>query len=370
MRFLHAEGSRELTSRGYGAAQVVTAAAAGLALLYFLRTILIPLVVAFVLAILVDALVRSIVRRWPDAPNWVVVLLAGTIIGCSAFASIYVLAQGAGEIVEQGPALIARLEQLVEQFGRSLPVEQPLHLSTFVGQVSVPRVAGEILAGLQGIVSGLFLMIVYFGFMLASRARIGPKLHNISASSEHAATIKAGLGTIAADIETYVWVQTLTGVMLAAFSAVVMTIVGLDNALFWATVLLMLSFIPIIGVTVGSIAPALFALLQFPSLWQAAVVFGGIQIAAFIVGNLIYPRLQAETQNIDPVATILALSFWGFLWGVPGTFLAVPLTLMMMMVCTHFPSTRWVAVLLSNDGKPRFPAELPPRAPRSHEPPG
>lgn len=335
-----------------GIAQAITATAAGMALLYFLRSILIPVVVAFVLAILVDALVRSIVRRWPRAPGWAVVAIAGLIIGGSFFGAIYVIAQGAVEIVQQGPALIARLDQLVEQTGRTLGLDQELHLSTLVGQVSIPQLAGDVLSGLQGVISGLVLMLVYFGFMLASSGRIAPKVRNIAASSDRTEQIKAGMSRIATDVETYVWVQTLTGLMLAGFSGLVMGAVGLDNALFWTIVLLLLSYIPIIGVTVGSVAPALFALLQFPTIWQAAVVFGGIQIAAFIVGNLIYPRMQADTQNIDPVATILALSFWGFLWGIPGAFLAVPLTLMLMIVCVQFESTRWVAVLLSNDGRP------------------
>ncbi len=77
-------------------------------------------------------------------------------------------------------------------------------------------------------------------------------------------------------------------------------------------------------------------------------------MVSVVIGNLIYPRMQADTQNIDPVATILALSFWGFLWGIPGAFLAVPLTLILMIVLGEFESTRWVAVLLSNDGRPRF----------------
>lgn len=343
-----------MRSASAGMAQTVTATAAGMALLYFLRSILIPVVIAFVLAILVDALVRAINRRWPRTPTWGVAALAAVIIGGSAFGSIYAVAQGGVEIAQQGPALVARLEQLVAETGRSLGLEQPLRLSTLVGQISIPQIAGGVLTGLQGVVSGLFLMIVYFGFMLASRARMAPKIRNVAATSERAQAIKAGLARVAQDIETYVWVQTLTGVMLAGVAGVIMVAVGLENALFWTIVLFLLSFIPIIGVTVGSVAPALFALLQFPTLWQAAVVFGGIQVAAFVVGNLIYPRMQADTQNIDPVATILALSFWGFLWGIPGAFLAVPLTLMLMIICGEFENTRWVAVLLSNDGRPRF----------------
>ncbi len=354
-----------MKSAPVGMAQVITGTAAGMALLYFLRSILIPVVVEFVLAILVDALVRSIVRRWPKAPGWAVVAIAGAIIGASAFGAIYVVARGGVEMVQQGPALLARLEQLVAELGRGFGLEEPLRLSTLVGQISIPSIAGDVLAGLQGVVSGLFLMIVYFGFMLASRSRIAPKVRNIAATSDRAETIKAGMARIATDIETYVWVQTLTGIMLAGVSGAVMVAVGVDNALFWTIVLFLLSYIPIIGVTVGSVAPALFALLQFPTVWQAAVVFFGIQVAAFVVGNLIYPRMQADTQNIDPVATILALSFWGFLWGVPGAFLAVPLTLMLMIVCVQFENTRWVAVLLSNDGKPSAGPLREPKVPHA-----
>lgn len=341
-------------------AQVVTATAAGLALLYFLRSILIPVVIAFVLAILVDALVRSIVRRWPMAPGWAVAGAAGAIIGTAAFGSIYVLAQGGAEIVATAPAMLARLDGLVEQIGYAMGADEAIHLSNIVGRVSLPSIAGEVLQQLQGVVSGLFLMLVYFGFMLASRARIAPKVRSLAAaSSSDTMRIRAGMSKIAADIETYVWVQTLTGLMLAGVSGLLMLAVELDNALFWTVILFLLSFIPVIGVTVGSVAPALFALLQFPTYWQAGLVFGGIQVAAFVVGNLIYPRMQADTQNIDPVATILALSFWGFLWGIPGAFLAVPLTLMLMMVCAQFETSRWVAVLLSNDGGTNFHGELP-----------
>lgn len=336
-------------------AQIITGTAAGMALLYFLRGILIPVVVAFVLAILVDALVRAIVRRWPRAPGWAVVALAGAIIGISAFSALYVLAQGGAEIVEQAPALVARLDQLVAETGRLLGLDQPLHLRNLIGRISVPELAGDVLESVQDIVSGAILIIVYFGFMLASRARIVRKVINIAASSDHADAMRAGMARIATDIETYVWVQTVTGLMLASASGLVMVAVGLDNALFWAIILFLLSFIPIIGVTIGSVAPALFALLQFPTIWQAVIVFAGIQVVAVVIGNLIYPRMQAKTQNIDAVATLLALSLWSFLWGLPGAFLAVPLTLMLMMVFVQFDNTRWIAVLLSHDGEPSSP---------------
>jgi AI-2 transport protein TqsA len=339
-------------SRTIAAAQIVTGIAAGVALLHFLAPILIPFVIAFVLAVLVNALVRFIKGRWPAAPSWAVSLLAGLVVIVLASGGIFVMAQGAAQMVSQGPALIDRLDEIAVGLGRSLHLKEPLHLSAVIGRVSIADVAGFVLAGMQGLFSGLLLMVVYFGFMLAGRRRMGSKIEAAAGSSSRASAIKQTFGRIAADVEVYVWVQTITGTILTASAVLVMLAVGLNNILFWAVIFFLLTFIPNIGVTIGSIAPSLFALIQFPTVWQAITIFIVIQIAATVVGNLIYPRLQAQTQNIDPIATLLSLAFWSWLWGLPGAFLAVPLTLISMMIFAQFPSTRWVAALLSNNGEP------------------
>ena len=342
------------TSRTVATAQIITGIAAGIALLHYLASIIIPFVIAFVLAVLVNALVRFMQSRWPAAPAWAVSLLAGIVVILAASAGIFTMAQGIAQIVSQGPALIARLDGLVLTLGRSLHLQEPLRLTSIVGQVSIADVAGFLLSGMQGLFSGLLLMVVYFGFMLAGRKRIAAKVERAAGSSSRASLINSTVGRIEADIETYVWVQTITGLILTSAATAVMLAVGLENVLFWAVIFFLLTFIPNIGVTVGSVAPSLFALVQFTTVWQAITIFAVIQIVATIVGNLIYPRLQAHTQNIDPVATLLSLAFWSWLWGLPGAFLAVPMTLMSMMVFSQFGSTKWVAAMLSNDGDPVF----------------
>jgi predicted PurR-regulated permease PerM len=244
---------------------------------------------------------------------------------------------------------------------RGFAVRRTISLETLTGDINIPQLAGQFAGSVGNLVSALLLMITYFIFILAGRSSVDRKIANLSDLPGSSRPIHAALGKIASDIETYVWVQTVTGLMICTAAALVMFAVGLNNALFWTVILFLLSFIPILGVTVGSIVPALFALLQFPSWWQAAAIFGVIQVAAFVIGNLIYPRMQAETQNIDPVATLLSLAFWGWLWGLAGAFLAVPMTLIVMMICSHFPQSRWVAVLLSNDGRVSMPGGPPAR---------
>src|SRR5438034_5593486 len=179
-----------MTTRTLGAAQIITGVGAAIALLHFLASILIPFVIAFVLAVLVNALVLFIHNRWARAPSWAVSLLAGIVVIAMASGGIFVMAQGAAQIVSQGPALVARLDEIAVGIGQSLRLSEPLHLSVMVGKVSIAEVAGFILSGMQGLFSGLLLMVVYFGFMLAGRRRIGAKIENVAGSSSRAKTIK------------------------------------------------------------------------------------------------------------------------------------------------------------------------------------
>jgi predicted PurR-regulated permease PerM len=333
-------------------AMALVATVATLWLLHWLQDIITPLVVAAVLVVLVQALIRTIDNRWRWMPTWLVVTAAAVVIIVALGTALTVLVQGVSQLVSQAPPLYARIGAILLDLSAALRLDQPLRLATLLGNVSLPQLARQLLGAVQGLFSSLLLVILYFVFLLAERRKVARKVRNITNSSARSSVVMLGIDQVSQDIETYVWVQTVTGLMLAAGSGLVMVAVGLENALFWTFVLFLLSFIPILGVTVGSIAPAAFALLQFPTLWQALSIFGGIQLVAFVIGNLVYPRMQAKTQNISPIATLLSLAFWSFLWGMPGAFLSVPLTLLLMLVCAKFDSARWVAVLLSNDGTP------------------
>ena len=113
----------------------------------------------------------------------------------------------------------------------------------------------------------------------------------------------------------------------------------------------------------AGVAPPLFALAQFDGWWRAVAMLALLQIINFIVGNIVYPRLQGRNLNMDPVAILLALAFWGAIWGLPGMFLSTPLTVMAMVVLAQFKSTHWVAVMLSSDGNPLGAHRSPGRDP-------
>ena len=154
-------------------------------------------------------------------------------------------------------------------------------------------------------------------------------------------------------VEQYLWVQTITGLLIAVTSWGMMAAVGLDNAVFWAFLIFVAGYIPIVGGAIGILAPPLFALLQFPGFWQAIALLAVLQTIQFVVGNVLLPRMQGDSLNIDPVVVLLSLAFWGMVWGVAGMFLSTPLTVIAMVVCAQFDRSRWIAVLLSANGEPQ-----------------
>lgn len=121
---------------------------------------------------------------------------------------------------------------------------------------------------------------------------------------------------------------------------------------FWALLIFVLNFIPNIGSIVATILPSLLALVQFDSLTPFLIVLFGIGTIQFVIGNILEPNLMGHRLNISPLVIVLSLVLWGYLWGVPGLFLGVPMMVILIIVLYHFEDTRWV-VMLSRDGKLR-----------------
>ena len=98
------------------------------------------------------------------------------------------------------------------------------------------------------------------------------------------------------------------------------------------------------------IFPALLALVQFDTLGPFTILVLSLTAIQLTVGSVLEPMLMGSTLNMSPFAIILGLAFWATIWGIVGMFLSVPILVVVMIVCAHVPSWRWVAIVLSKDG--------------------
>ncbi len=155
------------------------------------------------------------------------------------------------------------------------------------------------------------------------------------------------VGEIAQKVRDYLWTMTLTSSITGVASGLLALVVGLDLALVWGVLNFLLNYVPLVGNVVGTIPPALYAWVQFGNWQTALLVFAGFGVLQALISNVVEPVLQGRSLSLSPVAVVVALSFWGWVWGIAGVLLAVPLTAALVIVAQHFASTEWFAALLS-----------------------
>ncbi|MCB0083127.1 MAG: AI-2E family transporter, partial [Caldilineaceae bacterium] len=151
-------------------------------------------------------------------------------------------------------------------------------------------------------------------------------------------------------IQTYITVKTIVSLITALVSFAAMILFDLDYAVVWALLIFILNFIPNIGSVVAVAFPVLMALLQFGDWTTVGALALALIIIQMINGYFIEPRMMGNQLNLSPFVVLVSLGVFGAIWGITGMFLSVPLTVILMIVFSHFDSTRPIAVLLSGDG--------------------
>jgi AI-2 transport protein TqsA len=343
-------------------AVVILAVVVAGAAMKWLGSILTPLALAIFLMILVDSLARTLKARAPFLPGWAPMPLALLVSTLAFIATAMVVAENAAGFVTQMAGYGPRLNTLIAHLASSMGIAAPPSLNDLFTQLNPAHYVAPFAQGLQGFASNAVFVLIYMGFLIASRAGFAGKAARLFPVREERADALFVFHRIRDGIERYLWIQTVLGGAIAIASWVIMALVGLDNAMFWAFLIFVAGYIPIIGGAVGMILPPVFALVQFPEPWHAGVLLGVLFLINFIVGNVFQPRMQGASLNLDPVVVLLSLAFWGAVWGVAGMFLSTPLTVTVMIVLAQFKGSQWIAVLLSGDGHPEAASREAARA--------
>lgn len=224
---------------------------------------------------------------------------------------------------------------------------------------SLAQLAGNTVSGLVG---DMVLVFIYVAFLIVSAGAFSNQLDQIFVRPVDRTRARKIGQEMRRTMEQYLWVQTALSIIATSLTYVTLLAVGLDNALFWAFVIFVLNYIPTVGSIIATVLPSLFAIVQPLASWPdwmpddsllcGVIVFIGVSIWQFLIGNFVAPRMQANSLNLSPLIVLLSLAVWGALWGPAGMFLSAPLTVMVMIVLAQVPGARWIAVLLSANGKP------------------
>jgi predicted PurR-regulated permease PerM len=310
--------------------------------------------VALILWFAIDALSSAIAVRAPALPRWAALTVALVIVLAIVAGIGAMVLRNVGDIAarlgEQGPRLNALAAQAYALLGMPGP---PPTLDTMLQRADAGALLRAFGEGLQSIVGGIVFILIYLGFLFSAARRFPEKIDRIFPDQDTRREVGLVLSEIRRSMGSYLGVQTLMSLVITALTLATLVALGMPQAVFWSFLVFFLNYIPTVGSLLAVALVTLAAAVEFESLTQIALVAGGVGLWQFVVGNFIQPRFTGKSLNLSAVVVLLALAFWGSVWGPVGAFLSAPLTTMAMIIRAQNDSTRWIAILLSEDGHPR-----------------
>jgi len=326
------------------------------------KAFLVPLAVAVMIWYVINALSRSYAKLIPgiSSPNMLTTGASLISIGLFVYFAVSMVQDNINGVAEAAPQYKENFNALTNKLATRFNVENLPNLKQLTSSVEIAPVISTLAGSFTSMISNIFLVLIYVLFLMLEQGTFKNKIAAIFPDKQKRESILSILSHTQEDIQTYLWIKTLTSTATGFISYFVLLMVGVDFAGFWAFTIFLLNFIPTVGSIIATLFPALLALIQFDTFHQFFIVLvcvGAVQVA---VGNFVEPKLMGNSLNLSPFVVMMSLTLWGSIWGIAGMFLSVPITVILLIVLAHFDKTRYLAILLSGDGNLKFAEDAPP----------
>jgi AI-2 transport protein TqsA len=331
--------------------------------LHLLEPILLPFVVAVFLAQVFGPLNAALRRRRVPAAVSILLVLVLVSVGIVLFS--WVLYSSVQSFTAAVPKYQARLQGMLDGVTGWLAASFPrlasqIHRFRWEQAMEVSSVTGFAAAMVGSFLvffNDAFLILLFLVFLLSGSQAFPGKLRRAFAG-ELAERLGAVTHNVQAQVRKYLLTKTLINLTTGTLVAILLAAFRVDFPLFWGLLTFFAHYIPSIGAVISVGLPTAFLFLQF-SPGQALLIAAINAALQFTMGNAVEPRIMGTSLNLSPLIVLLALIFWGWLWGPWGMVLAVPITSLLKIVCENVEPLRPLAVLMSETVAPA-PAQTSP----------
>lgn len=320
------------------------------------QRLLLPLVIALVLWFLINLLahafrrVRLFGRPMPVWTSYLVSILC--FIG-GIWAVVELISMNLESVMRVAPAYQANLEEKLRALLAAIGINTSPNLAEIRELIDLREMLAALASTVTTLAANGGIILIYLLFLMLEQGTLDRKVTAFIGDPAKERRFRVLLRRITADVRKYIGIKTFTSTLTGVLSYAYLKVVGVELAEFWALLIFLLNFIPTVGSIVATIFPSLIALVQFDTLGPFFLVVGGIMAIQVCIGNILEPRMMGNSLNLSPMIILLNLSLWGLVWGIPGMFLCVPFLVISMIVFSHLPQTRAIAIIMSREGSLR-----------------
>ncbi|MDX9791067.1 MAG: AI-2E family transporter [Candidatus Kapaibacterium sp.] len=320
-------------------------------LLNQLSSILLPLVLALLIAILVQPFINFLLRK--GLPKWLILPTFSILSLAVLFGIGLIISNTISQIVDEQNYLLSRLLLKIdalliwinETFNARL--DSTLLVSEIYqsfGEGGIPEALSGFASNLGSFFGSFLFFSLYYVMLLAGMANYEEYLRYVG--GEKGAAVLREYENIRHSIFSYMWIKVLISVVTGLLTFVICVSFNIKFAIFWGFLAFLLNFIPNIGSIIGTILPILMGLIQLDSLGEITIMASLLIALQFLMGNLIEPIIMGNTLRINTLTVLFGLVFWGYIWGIPGMILSVPLLVIMKIIMERSPEFSFFARLM------------------------
>ncbi|KAB1160456.1 MULTISPECIES: AI-2E family transporter [Tenacibaculum] len=318
------------------------------------KGILIPFIFALIFWFLTRE-IRKTIYKIPFAkkfiPFWLSNLIVFTLIILSFGFISGIITNSISDLTTSYSKYEPNVEAIIKKLDTYFHIDIIKSITSVLGDFNYGSVLGNIANGISGLLGDTFMIVIYALFIFLEETSFKKKLVKMFQGKQTSYdSMQSMLSKIEFSISNYLRLKTYVSLLTGVLSYIVLLVVGVDSAPFWAFLIFLLNYIPTIGSLIATVFPAIFSLIQFGEFTPFIIVLIAVGTVQVIVGNVIEPKLFGKSLNLSPLVTILSLAVWGKIWGITGMILSVPITVIMIIIFSQFEKTKTIAIFLSENG--------------------
>ncbi len=325
---------------------------------YFLRSLLLPIVLALLLSYLLRPIVRGLAKI-KISPHFGAAVLLLSLVALLGYGISFLTAPAAGWL-QKAPYSLHQFQRKLMPLKK--PMEQVAQASGAIENLAAPAPSKdktptvevkqhplsdkvivqtpEFIVSTLTVLILLYFLLAYDGVFLGKVIRLMPTLSDKKRAVSIAHEIEG-------QVSRYLFTVTLINCCLGFAVGLCVGLLGLPNPTMWGVMVAVLNFVPYLGALAGIIFMTLGAILSYNSVGYALLFPASYFVLASLEGNFITPMVMGRSLTLNPVIVLLSLTFWGWMWGIVGVILAVPILAAFKIFCAHIEPMEPLAEFLS-----------------------
>lgn len=325
-------------------------------ILMALRNILIPVTIAVFLTYLFHPLMKYLSKY--RIPSWLSLLFILIVVSGINYLLGLMLVSTYNSFSEKmlfySENLSIFFQMMLNPFNLSLrEVAQWLNIrmqdfdvSTIIQELFDAGAIKSIFNSFSSLLGDLFISLIFWVFMILGKDKFENRLR--FAFSGNKQLVEENLNSINTQLQSYVIIKTIISLVTGVIFTIILISFGVDFAIMWGVLAFVLNYIPNIGSLIAMFFPIMISLVQFGFGFRTIMMSILLILTQNILGNFVEPNYLGRKMDLSPVFVLFSLIFWGWIWGITGMFLAVPIAALMKIFANNISSLKPLAVLMGN----------------------